>query len=50
MSSEHEPHLSTRALIRSLILVAVVVVGLILFFAFGQGPRPLLETSLLGLG
>jgi hypothetical protein len=49
MSSEHEPHLSRKALIQSLILVAVVLAGLILFFAFGQEPRPLLESSLSGL-
>ncbi len=49
MSSDHEPYLTRETLIQSVIVAVVVLVGLVLFFVFGDSPRPLLDSALPGL-
>ena len=50
MTSDSGPYLTRETLIQSLIVAVVVLVGLLLFFAFGDSPRPLLDSDLPGFG
>ena len=50
MTSDPQPYLTRETLIQSAIVAVVVLVGLVLFFAFGNDPRPLLDSALPGLG
>ena len=50
MTSERPAYLSRRALIRSVIVAVLVLVGIVLFFVFGNTPQPLLESSIPGIG
>ena len=50
MTSDSGPYLTRETLILSVIVAVVVLVGLLLFFAFGDSPRPLLDSVLPGLG
>ena len=42
--------MSRKALIQSVIVAVLMLVGLALFFVFGNIPQPLLESSIPGLG
>ncbi len=48
MTSNSGPYLTRETLIQSVIVAVVVLVGLVLFFAFGDSPRPLLDSELSG--
>lgn len=50
MTSDSGPYLTRETLILSVIVAVVVLVGLLLFFAFGDSPRPLLDSNLPGFG
>lgn len=50
MTSDSGPYLTRETLIQSVIVAVVVLVGLLLFFAFGDSPRPLLDSDLPGFG
>ncbi len=50
MTSERPAYMSRKALIQSVIVAVLVLVGLALFFVFGNIPKPLLESSIPGLG
>ncbi len=50
MTSERPTYLSRKALIQTVIVAVLVLVGLALFFVFGNTPQPLLESSIPGLG
>ncbi len=49
MTSERPSYLSQKPLIQSVIVAVLVLVGLALFFVFGNTPQPLLE-SIPGVG
>ena len=42
--------MTRETLIQSVIVAVVVVVGLWLFFAFGDSPRPLADSDVPGFG
>ena len=50
MTSERPAYLSRKPLIQSVIVAVLVLGGLALFFVFGNTPKPLLESSIPGLG
>ena len=48
MTSDSNSYLTRETLIQSLIVAVVVIVGIVLFFAFGDSPRPLLDSGVNG--
>ncbi len=50
MTSDAESYLTRETVIQSVIVAVVVIVGIVLFFAFGDNPKPLLDSVLPGLG
>ena len=50
MTSDAESYLTRETVIQSVIVAAVVIVGIVLFFVFGDSPKPLLDSVLPGLG
>ncbi len=50
MTSQRLAYLRGKPLIQSVIVAVLVLVGLALFFVFGNTPQPLLESTIPGLG
>ncbi len=50
MTSDSARYLTRETLIQSVIVAVVVLVGLLLFFAFGDSPSPWLDSDLPGFG
>ncbi len=45
MTSDAESYLTRETVIQSVIVAVVVIVGIVLFFAFGDSPKPLLDSD-----